>query len=94
MSKIKDYSQEESELFQIMNKIKDYVKVDKEVLMTIAVLINTTDKLQVFKEWIESKTENGVLKTTEAEITNVVSRIGRRRKSWFIRLGQKFKRII
>lgn len=94
MSKIKNYSPEEKVLFQIMNKILDDVKVEKEVLMTITVLINTTKKLQLFKEWVENKTEDGVIKATEAEITNVVSRIGsRRKKRLLLRLVLKLKRI-
>ena len=82
-----DHSREEKIMFQIMNDIRDSVKVDEEVLMTITVLINTTEKLQKFKEWIESKTENGELNTTEAEIANIVSRTGKMQN--FVLLGKR-----
>ena len=77
MPEILENSNEEMELFRIVKKIREKFKIHKEVAYTIIVLIDTTQKLQKLKDWIASKTENGVFNTTEAEITNMVSRIAK-----------------
>ena len=75
-----------SEKIYYMDTPKEMMRVPESKLEEFKVLMQKWEKeeqekkQQAFKEWIESKNVDGVLKTTEAEITNVVSRIGARRK--------------
>ena len=52
MREILAYSPEERELFRITNEIGDSIRTDEETLMTVIVLINTSQKLKKLKEWV------------------------------------------
>lgn len=77
MATIQDGSKEELELFKAVRLIRSALNLPNEATDTVLVLIDTTEKLQALKDWVESKTQNGELMSNEDELLNVVSKIHR-----------------
>ena len=80
MAKIVTRSREMYELFRITKQLEEKLNLSDEEVDTVLYLINTTERLQALKEWVESKTQNGELMSNEDELLNVVSRIHRENK--------------
>ncbi len=80
MAKIVTRSREMYELFRITKQLEEKLNLSDEEVDTVLYLINTTERLQALKEWVESKTQNGKLMSNEDELLNVVSRIHREKK--------------
>lgn len=80
MAEIQIDSTEMYEAFELILKIEKLLNLPIEATETVALLINTTERLQALKEWVESKTQNGELMSNEDELLNVVSRIHREKK--------------
>ena len=67
----------ERKVYELIVQVSEMVPLEEKHEVLIAILINTTEKLEVFQKWIEEHMDGDELMVDEIDIMNKVSRIDR-----------------
>lgn len=67
----------ERKVYELIVQVGEMVPLEEKHEVLIAILINTTEKLEAFQKWIEEYMDGDELTVDEIDIMNEVSRIDR-----------------